>query len=781
MTARVKEINFALSKKLSFGSQVTPVNKVFHDLGGKIKLACPFHDHKWPGDTEEARCRAAMTAMLTKSPYHKSQPTADEKKFHDQCHHTSDVYDGLQKCIIDSIVYECCPNKPKNYTSPFHYHALNDKIVKFLQARKNKRGRPRKHKQTETKTRPHPHLPPPTQSTPKVLHKSSEKSSVKPHHHHHSTHILHGPHAGRFGAGEKTTPTPIKTSTHITANKQGGIGDSTIHGITNDISQQRSLPQQHPIPQQRSLPQQKPTSAPPPSPQIAKNYNLPETVFLSINKADESTRSSNKPHTVPSPPPMPIMKSVKDQTRSVEMSPSVSSTTPSPEQMRSSLSPTPTSTPSQQTLTPSPTPAPTLSSSFLPSTSVPVLSPDLANPPTELPSPTLTDEQKNKTWTDMTQRVKETVQGLLYKPFEQIQKQCTDWQQANPQTNIKQSPEWLQADSQTKQLQAQIIVWLNQRKDQLYKIAKSRVAYEEEVDHIASVEVLEQFGYLLSETVAKISDTLKPLLSRCRPSRQVTSPQMGLDHKLTDQILSLKQKAQQCGGPQAIQVADTAVSQLLGQLSDPQAERIVTEAMKEQCNETALQNMWQVIEQCYETADMQKRLEAALSDDVYQPVGMWWDAQVATAQGPTIQTTLKQAYDLANRMDRDYWKSRLLPLLRPSPEKKTYVMEGDFARFVSSCLLSHRIMVDVFDKQFLPSMVSQWVEADWQVVATMLASIRGRFAIVLRFLYLGLTKQQCSVESILAWLTQTLPIAHDLDLALPQMSQQVASVKLGAS
>lgn len=124
---------FVREKKMSIVDQHT--DESYHDVGNGVYLNCEYHDNVWEGKTTEAKREAARKFFLKLSPYGPGNPNEDERKLLNEIHHSSTVYCGGKNYIIQSVVYEKCPNRPRKFKSPFHYHSIGSSAHCFLKGK----------------------------------------------------------------------------------------------------------------------------------------------------------------------------------------------------------------------------------------------------------------------------------------------------------------------------------------------------------------------------------------------------------------------------------------------------------------------------------------------------------------------------------------------------------------------------------------------------------------------------------------------------------------------
>ena len=110
-------------------------NSTFHDVGGGNYLKCDYHNKQWEGVRTKEKRRNAKAFFLQLSPYSAGKPTENAAHMTSEMNHTSDIYCGGKKYIMQSIVYEKCPNRPRNFTSPYNYHTIGPSSLCFLKGR----------------------------------------------------------------------------------------------------------------------------------------------------------------------------------------------------------------------------------------------------------------------------------------------------------------------------------------------------------------------------------------------------------------------------------------------------------------------------------------------------------------------------------------------------------------------------------------------------------------------------------------------------------------------
>lgn len=92
---------------------------IVHEVSHGMYLECKYHTRVWEGKTTQLKSDNARKFFINLSPYKR-----DERRLLNEIHHSSDEYCGEKEYILQSIVYEKCPNRPRYYTSPYNYHTI---------------------------------------------------------------------------------------------------------------------------------------------------------------------------------------------------------------------------------------------------------------------------------------------------------------------------------------------------------------------------------------------------------------------------------------------------------------------------------------------------------------------------------------------------------------------------------------------------------------------------------------------------------------------------------
>jgi hypothetical protein len=678
----------------------------YHDVGNGSFIHCEYHDRVWEGKTTEAKRETARQFFLKLSPYAPGNPAADEKNFINETHHSSDEYCGGKNYIIQSVVYEKCPNKPRGFTSPFQYHRIGSSSNCFLKGRgTNLAPMIKPDDQKEQKEppvpspvpspvppaiyplAPSPPLPPPP---PKSHEHRRHHSKNKKHRHHdrHSKNKKHRHHDKKFGSnGQTLIMTPLPS-----------------------ISAQPPTQQPTQPPIQPPMPTQPPTQPPAQQP-----------VQTPMPTQPPSQPPSQQPVQTPIPTQPPAQQPVQ--------------------------TPMPTQPPAQPPAQPPVQPSFDLKEQTLPALSVEI--PESSKRQDQV----ITHEEMEQEWNEFLKSMQSYITDNVYTPL----KEYYDTK-IKDKTSMVPSDEYSSVLSCVKKLELDIRRWVEMQKTILFQTAEghTKAVFNEEKENLMTdfkIKWVVELANCTKKSIDQMKQMLKQVNRQVKPPLDVTEKQTRIM-----KITNIRRDPDMCG-PDQNKVYEDSISKLLKQLQDGvQFDKIEEELTPVTDVDPYLSQAWKLLTKTYDIAIFKPRVENEF-DQFYNQLKLDWKQDSVFCD---LVVQMDKPYQLEKSLNA-------LDLTSPvNSARKDYIW-GPFKTMLMTCYAPHKVTLNMYMENVFPKLASQWLERDIQQVLSKdrMQRIRSNLDIMLNAYlekYVNNATQPMSqdqVKNVISWLSQVMVIAHN--------------------